>query len=119
MNATITTPEARRTTLYYREGSSDKVYLAAIEPQDNGFLVTFAFGRRGSTLTTGSKTPRPVDLNTHTHTTSRSGNGSRSVPLTNKPRPLASLHASHALRGCGWPLEFQLGREPSGGRMLG
>jgi bifunctional non-homologous end joining protein LigD len=47
--------------LYYREGSSDKVYQAAIEPAGNQFVVTFAYGRRGATLTTGTKTSAPVD----------------------------------------------------------
>lgn len=47
-------------TLYYREGASDKVYQAAIEPRDGGHVVTFAYGRRGSTLSTGTKTPTPV-----------------------------------------------------------
>jgi len=56
------------TTLYYREGASDKVYQASIVPYHGSgyahasFLVTFAFGRRGSTLTTGQKTPQPVSL---------------------------------------------------------
>ncbi len=50
------------TTLYYRDGSSDKVYQAAIEERDGGFIVSFAFGRRGSTLTTGVKTAAPVAL---------------------------------------------------------
>lgn len=49
------------TTLYYREGSSDKVYQACIRPKDNGFMVHFAYGRRGSTLNTGSKTQTPVE----------------------------------------------------------
>jgi len=48
-------------TLYYREGSSDKVYLAAIEPAGSQFVVNFAYGRRGTTLTTGTKTSSPVD----------------------------------------------------------
>ncbi len=47
--------------LYYREGSSDKVYQAAIEPAGNQFVVNFAYGRRGATLTTGTKTSSPVD----------------------------------------------------------
>jgi predicted DNA-binding WGR domain protein len=51
-------------TLYYREGSSDKVYQAAIEPKNNLYIVTFAYGRRGTTLQTGIKTPTPVDLPT-------------------------------------------------------
>jgi bifunctional non-homologous end joining protein LigD len=48
-------------TLYYREGSSDKVYQASIQPQGGGHMVHFAYGRRGSTLTTGTKTTSPVD----------------------------------------------------------
>ena len=52
---------AERVALYYREGSSDKVYQAAIEPAGNQFVVNFAYGRRGSTLTTGTKTSSPVD----------------------------------------------------------
>jgi bifunctional non-homologous end joining protein LigD len=51
-------------TLYYREGSSDKVYQAAIEPMGDEFVVNFAYGRRGSTLTTGTKTSSPVDFDT-------------------------------------------------------
>jgi bifunctional non-homologous end joining protein LigD len=50
-----------RVTLYYREDSSDKVYQAAIEPAGEWFVVNFAYGRRGSTLTTGTKTSSPVD----------------------------------------------------------
>jgi bifunctional non-homologous end joining protein LigD len=50
-----------RVTLYYREGLSDKVYQAAIEPADDMFVVTFAYGRRGTTLTTGTKTSSPVN----------------------------------------------------------
>ena len=47
-------------TLYFRDGPSDKVYQASIHPKDHGFLVHFAYGRRGSTLNTGTKTPAPV-----------------------------------------------------------
>ena len=49
-------------TLYFRDGSSDKVYQAAIEAKDDGFVVNFAFGRRGATLQTGTKTASPVTL---------------------------------------------------------
>ena len=48
-------------TLYYREGSSDKVYQCQIEPAGDRFTVNFAYGRRGSTLNTGTKTNVPVD----------------------------------------------------------
>ena len=58
MNAVTKTSE--RVTLYYREGSSDKVYQAAIEPAGHLFVVNFAYGRRGSTLATGTKTSSPV-----------------------------------------------------------
>lgn len=50
------------TTLYFREGSSDKVYQATIEPKDPGYVVYFAYGRRGTTLNTGTKTQSPVSL---------------------------------------------------------
>ena len=50
-----------KVTLYYREGGSDKVYQAAIEPSGTGFVVNIAFGRRGSTLNTGTKTSSPVE----------------------------------------------------------
>jgi len=59
MNAVSEATE--RVALYHREGSSDKVYQAAIEPAGNQFVVNFAYGRRGATLTTGTKTSSPVD----------------------------------------------------------
>ena len=49
-------------SLYFKSGSSDKVYHARIEAADGeGFTVNFAYGRRGATLTTGTKTQAPVD----------------------------------------------------------
>lgn len=48
--------------LFYKEGSSDKVYKASIEESAEGFTVNFAYGRRGSSLATGTKTPKPVPL---------------------------------------------------------
>lgn len=51
---------SRSVTLYFREGLSDKVYSAAIEPSGVGFAVSFAYGRRGGTLSTGTKTSGPV-----------------------------------------------------------
>ncbi len=62
MNAVMETLE--RVTLYHREGSSDKVYQVAIEPKGDHFVVNFAYGRRGATLTTGTKTSSPVDFDT-------------------------------------------------------
>ena len=48
--------------LFYRDGSSDKEYHAAINAADGGYTVTFAFGRRGSALSAGTKTASPVPL---------------------------------------------------------
>ena len=59
MNAVMETSD--RVSLYYREGSSDKVYQAAIEPAGDLFVVNFAYGRRGATLATGTKTSSPVN----------------------------------------------------------
>lgn len=50
-----------RVTLYYKEGSSDKVYQCSIAPAGERFLVNFAYGRRGTTLNTGTKTNVPVE----------------------------------------------------------
>jgi bifunctional non-homologous end joining protein LigD len=49
-------------TLYCRDGRSDKVYQASIEPKGSGFVVNFAYGRRGSTMNTGTKTQSPVSF---------------------------------------------------------
>ena len=64
MNGTMSESQTTRVILYYREGSSDKVYQASIEPQGELFVVNFAYGRRGSTMNTGTKTPTPVDYAT-------------------------------------------------------
>jgi bifunctional non-homologous end joining protein LigD len=48
--------------LFFRAGSSDKVYAAAIEEAPGGYVVTFAYGRRGAALTHGQKTAAPVPL---------------------------------------------------------
>ena len=52
--------ECKSASLYYREGSSDKEYHVRLEAKSNGFVVNIAFGRRGSTLSTGTKTSAPV-----------------------------------------------------------
>ena len=53
---------SEKITLYFKQGTSDKVYHAAIEEAgDNTFSVNFAYGRRGATLNTGTKTKTPVD----------------------------------------------------------
>ena len=53
--------ESEKVKLYHRQGGSDKVYHAAIEPNGAGFVVNFAYARRGGTLQTGTKTNSPVE----------------------------------------------------------
>jgi bifunctional non-homologous end joining protein LigD len=53
---------AETITLYYKDGSSDKVYTASIVEKGSGYVVNFGYGRRGNSLTTGTKTPNPVSL---------------------------------------------------------
>jgi len=53
----------KRIGLAYKDGSSDKVYNVWMrEVGPNQFMVEFTYGRRGSTLTAGSKTTSPVSL---------------------------------------------------------
>jgi bifunctional non-homologous end joining protein LigD len=54
--------KSEKIALYFKQGTSDKVYHASIEEiESDSFVVNFAYGRRGSTLTTGTKTKAPVD----------------------------------------------------------
>ena len=48
--------------LGYRGGSSDKVYRACVESDGDGFMVNFAYGRRASSLASGTKTQEPVSM---------------------------------------------------------
>jgi bifunctional non-homologous end joining protein LigD len=57
---TIPTTAIQSASLYFREGNSDKEYRAAIEPKGDGYVVNFAYGRRGGTLNAGTKTQVPV-----------------------------------------------------------
>jgi bifunctional non-homologous end joining protein LigD len=57
---TMNTEQLSHVELEFREGSSDKIYRAAIERVDDGFVVNFGYGRRGATLNTGTKTANPV-----------------------------------------------------------
>ena len=52
--------QTENVTLYFREGTSNKIYQASLEQKNGGFVVNFAFGRRGATLQTGTKTTSPV-----------------------------------------------------------
>lgn len=48
-------------TLYFRNAGSDKVYQAVLKEENGGYVVEFAFGRRGSTLQSGTKTQSPIE----------------------------------------------------------
>jgi len=48
-------------TLFYKQGKSDKVYKVSLEENNNKYLVNFAYGRRGATLKTGTKTQTAVE----------------------------------------------------------
>lgn len=51
----------KQVSLEYREGKSDKVYEVDLcEVASDQFVVNFRYGRRGSTLRDGTKTPAPV-----------------------------------------------------------
>ncbi len=50
-----------KSTLYFQEGNSDKVYEVELcELGSNQFVVNFRYGRRGSLLKEGTKTEEPV-----------------------------------------------------------
>jgi bifunctional non-homologous end joining protein LigD len=50
-----------KVTLYFQQGTSDKVYHVSLEAvAAHRFVVHFAYGRRGATLTTGTKTKKQM-----------------------------------------------------------
>jgi bifunctional non-homologous end joining protein LigD len=53
-------PPSQSISLHYREGNSDKVYHVQLVEVEGGYVVNFQYGRRGSTLQTGTKTAIPV-----------------------------------------------------------
>ncbi|WP_017719903.1 HEAT repeat domain-containing protein [Kamptonema formosum] len=53
----------KRTSLYFREGASDKVYEVDLyRLGENRYTVNFRYGRRGAKLKEGTKTEQPVPL---------------------------------------------------------
>jgi bifunctional non-homologous end joining protein LigD len=48
--------------LFYQDHGSDKVYNVSLVETNGLYKVNFSYGRRGSTLNVGSKTPYPTDL---------------------------------------------------------
>ena len=49
--------------LEYRQGSSDKVYIAEVEENQGRYVVNVRYGRRGGSMVTGVKTNQPTTLN--------------------------------------------------------
>lgn len=62
MNTSTGPSDLPAASLYYREGSSDKEYHAQVQASGQGYIVGFAYGRRGSTLQSGVKTQHPTSL---------------------------------------------------------
>lgn len=50
----------KQVSLYYQSGSSDKQYDVQLIREDLGFVVNFAYGRRGTALKAGTKTRLPI-----------------------------------------------------------
>ena len=49
--------------LFFKEGTSDKVYSAqVVQVSAKEAVVNFQFGRRGNTLNSNTKTPTPVPV---------------------------------------------------------
>ena len=42
-------------SLYYKSGGSDKVYNTSLEQKGKLWVVNFSYGRRGTSLNTGTK----------------------------------------------------------------
>ena len=53
-----------KVSLYYREGTSNKVYEIHLTQEEEGYRVTGYNGRRGTKLVAQPKTPRPVPYRT-------------------------------------------------------
>jgi bifunctional non-homologous end joining protein LigD len=48
-------------TLYYRKGTSDKVYRVSLKQESAGWVVNYEYGRRGSAMTAGTKTKSALE----------------------------------------------------------
>jgi predicted DNA-binding WGR domain protein len=54
----------KQSKLFFKEGNSDKVYeIDLCEVGFGQFVVNFRFGKRGSILKEGTKTDKPISLN--------------------------------------------------------
>jgi predicted DNA-binding WGR domain protein len=54
--------DIKKVSLHCQEGGSNKLYVIWIEPKDGGHVVLAQWGRMGSAMQSGSKTPTPVTL---------------------------------------------------------
>jgi hypothetical protein len=52
----------KKVALFFQEGTSDKEYHLALAESGGKYVVNFKYGRRGSNLKDGTKTPSPVSL---------------------------------------------------------
>ena len=53
----------KQSVLFYQEGSSDKIYEVDLcEVGQDRYVVNFRYGRRGTSLNEGTKTPTAVSL---------------------------------------------------------
>lgn len=57
--AVNTMPTAEQADLAYKQGKSDKVYHAKLEPEGDGWVVKTQWGRRGATPSTKKTDPMP------------------------------------------------------------
>jgi len=53
--------KAEEITLYFTQGSADKVYQAELKRWLGGWAVNFAYGRRGKAMKSGTKTKDPIE----------------------------------------------------------
>jgi bifunctional non-homologous end joining protein LigD len=49
--------------LFFKEGTSDKIYEIDLVKDSGGYLVNFRFGKRNTKLQNGTKTTTPIELN--------------------------------------------------------
>lgn len=91
-------------SLYFKSGASDKVYHAEIAEAADGsgkYVVNVAYGRRGGTLSTGTKTKAPVDHPTALRIFEKVLSDKRSKGYTEGATGTPYLHSENAGRVSG------------------
>jgi len=61
----------KNTSLYFQEGTSDKVYHIQLKKKDSGYVVNFQYGRRKGSLKEDTKTLVPISLGAAEHVYSK------------------------------------------------